>query len=760
MNDNSHDGMGTGDGDPPNGRVPDGFRPAGGRGPYETPRRWIEDGARALDELVHTHVATERTAILRCFHQTEAKSDGPLAERWWQVLSDSSAALQLQPSVLDCSIDQVIRLARDGAELALFVPPQEMGSGQSANAQESTGGWVVLRCPRNKRFLWWDAASGQTREIKSVRRLRSMLAPFAFDERIRCVAFYWKDFSLGNARSNGSPMRPVSRVQQILRAEWSDIYLVLLFAFITGLLMLATPIAVESLVNTVAFGRYLQPIVMLSLVLLTFLGFNAAIKALQTFIVEIIQQRLFARVAADFAHRIPRRATGATEQTYVPELVNRFFDVVSVQKISAFLLLDGINLVLSAVIGMAVLGFYHPFLLGFDAVLLAAVGFMILVLGRGAIQTAIKESKSKYYMASWLEDVARCPTTFSSAAGKRLSVCRSDRLVHDYLVNRKKHFRVLFRQIIFALSLQAIASTILLGLGGYLVVIGELTLGQLVAAELIVTVIVGAFAKMGKHLESFYDLCASVDKLGALFDLPMARPGTILQSIENAAPAIELQQVSYKRSHSGGSVSPVSVDVPGSGRLAIYGPTGSGKSTIMDLIHGSRRPGGGQLKVNGIQPCDLQSDDFWSHVELVRDGETFAGTIEENIHLQRSDVSGQDVDDALEITGLVDILAGLPDGLRTALASHGAPLSSNEVRLLLLTRAIASQPTLMMIDGVLDGLPDEQAVPILDYLTDPERPWTLVIGTGSQAIAERCSTILRLPKGEVVHSSRTAAADR
>jgi len=747
MKDTDHDASEPGDGEFSDGQADQGAYPNDAR----TAQRWVEDGARTFDELVHTHVPTERTAILRCFQQMEGKSDGPLPERWWQVLSDASAALQLRPSVLDCSIDQIIRLARDGADVALFAVPE---------SSESSAGWVVLRCSKGKRFQWWEAASGQTREIKSTSQLRAMLAPFAFDERIRCVAFHWRDVSLANARSGESQMKPLARVQQILRAEWSDIYLVILFAFIAGLLMLATPIAVESLVNTVAFGRYLQPIVMLSLVLLTFLGFNAAIKALQTFIVEIIQQRLFARVAADFAHRIPRRATEATEHMYMPELVNRFFDVVSVQKVSAFLLLDGINLVLSAVIGMAVLGFYHPFLLGFDAVLLASIAFLIIVLGRGAVKTAIKESKSKYYMASWLEDVARCQTTFASAAGKRLSVSRSDRLVHDYLVHRKKHFRVLFRQIVFALGLQAIASTLLLGLGGYLVVIRELTLGQLVAAELIVTVIVGAFAKMGKHLESFYDLCASVDKLGALFDLPMARPGTILQSIDDTPPAIELQQVSYKRGRVAGALPPVSVSVPSSGRLAIFGPTGSGKSTLLDLIHGSRRPAAGHLKVNGIQPCDLQSDDFWSHVELVRDGETFAGTVEENIHLQRSDVSGQDVDDALEITGLVDIVGALPDALQTQLASHGAPLSTNQIRLLLMARAIAAQPTLLMVDGVLDSLPDEQSERLLDYLTAPERPWTLVIGTGSQAIAERCASILRLPKGEVVHSHRTASPER
>ena len=164
-------------------------------------------------------------------------------------------------------------------------------------------------------------------------------------------------------------------------------------------------------------------------------------------------------------------------------------------------LLDGIGLILSAVIGMAVLAFYHPWLLGFDLVMMASIAFIILVLGRGAVDSAIKESKNKYYMAAWLEDIARCPTTFRTAGGTDLALERTDRLVHEYLEARQKHFRILMRQILFALGLQAVASTALLGIGGWLVVDGQLTLGQLVAAELIVTVIVRAFAKLGKHME-------------------------------------------------------------------------------------------------------------------------------------------------------------------------------------------------------------------------------------------------------------------
>jgi ABC-type bacteriocin/lantibiotic exporter with double-glycine peptidase domain len=683
-------------------------------------------------------VKLERTTVQRTFHVTHENHDGELLEDWWDVFSSAAASLQLRPAVLDCSVDQIIRLIGDGADCVLL----DRGNSDTSVQPQ----WLLLNHDSKARNVLWESGLGAEATIKSDRALRQRLLLLSEDERIRCVAFDWREVSLAEVHSSSDqPMKPLTRLLAVLRPEWSDIYLVIVFAFVVGLFTLATPIAVESLVNTVAFGRFLQPIVVLALILFFFLGFSAAISALQTYIVEVIQERLFARVAGDLAHRLPRLSTEANEGEYLPELTNRFFDVPTVQKASASLLLDGIGLVMSAAIGMAVLAFYHPFLLGFDLLLVAAIAFMIFVLGRGAVKTAMKESKSKYYMAAWLEDVSRCQTTFQSAAGKRLSASRSDRLIYDYLINRRKHFHVLLRQIMFALGLQAVASTVLLGLGGYLVVARELTLGQLVAAELIVAIIVGAFAKMGKHFESFYDLLASVDKLGVLFDLPMARTGTVLMQRTGEPMSIELQGVMYKRATQSHSFAPLSISLPGGSSTAIFGDSGTGKSTILDLIYGTRRPTSGQVLVDGTQPSDFQSDDYWNNVSLIRDGEVFASTIEENIHVQRTNVSGHDVEEALQAIGMAGVINATPDGMQTHLTSSGAPLAPNQVRLLLLARGIAGRPSLMLVDGLLDSLGDDEAQRALDYLLDERHPWTLIIATGRRWIAERCQHTIELP---------------
>jgi putative ABC transport system ATP-binding protein len=443
-----------------------------------------------------------RTEGRRAFRDAMAAFPDQESGGWWRWTIESLGSVGKRAKVLEATLRDALELIDEGAALILCSPtdPNE---------------WLAVVGRSSRKFLVIDDVSKASSRRVSRRSLKSALSDFSDEEgHLRCVAMEPGFGRHPGQESVEGHLTPFARLRALLQPEASDILTVFIYALTVGLLTLATPIAVEALVNTVAFGRFLQPVVVLALLLFMFLAFSAAIRAVQTIVVEIVQRRLFARVAGDLSYRLPRVQMTELDGAYAPELVNRFFDVVTVQKVSAQLLLEGIGLVLSAIVGMTVLAFYHPWLAGFDVILLAMIGLVVFVLGRGAVDSSVKESKEKYAMAAWLEDIARCPVAFRTDGGSEFALERSDRMIHDYLSARKKHFRILMRQILFALGLQALASTALLGIGGWLVVSGELTLGQLVAAELIVAVIVGSVAKLGKHMESFYDLLAAVDKLG------------------------------------------------------------------------------------------------------------------------------------------------------------------------------------------------------------------------------------------------------
>jgi len=539
--------------------------------------------------------------------------------------------------------------------------------------------------------------------------------------------------SIEPAHASEHEVEPFQRLWQLLAPERGDVWIVIVFAAINGLLALATPLAVETLVNTVAFGRLAQPVIILSLMLLGFLALSSAIRAVQTYAVEIIQRRLFARVAADLAYRLPRVQMEAMAGQSGRELVNRFFDVVTLQKASAQLLLDAVGLALSAFIGMIVLALYHPWLLGFDVVLLVMIAVTLFAMGRGAVATSIQESKAKYGVAAWLEDLAAARTTFRDSFSAEFALASSDRLLHKYLKARQKHFRILMRQIVFALGLQAISSTVLLGMGGWLVISGQLTLGQLVAAEMIVTVIVGSVAKTGKHLESWYDLLAAVDKLGVLFDLPIEQQQG-QNVLPNVGPAtvvlkdLELTSALDSRQQS------TSLTIRAGGRFCLPDAGDGRASQLMDHLFGLRRSPHGRVLVNGIDLRDLQPDALRTQVALVRNVELFSGTIAANVHREHPHIAPQAVNNALAAVGLLDEVLELNDGADTRVTEGGEPLTPSQARRLMFARAIVQNPKLLLIDGALDALPDDHSQSLCQWLSSPERPWTLVVVTAQTRI--------------------------
>ena len=272
------------------------------------------------------------------------------------------------------------------------------------------------------------------------------------------------DAALGALRSPSSRSfdgLPLRRLLALMRAETSDLWIVIIYSAGVGLLSLVVPVAVQSLVNTVAFGSLLQPLVVLTLFVLVALGFSAVMNAFRVYVVELIQRRLFVRVSTDVTQRLLRVKLAAFDRMHGPELVNRFFDVVTVQKSAALLLIEGSSLVMQTIVGMILLAVYHPLLLAFDLILIISMVVIIFVLGRGAIPTAIKESKSKYQMAAWLEELASHLSTFRSTSAARYALERADELAMLYVERRRTHFKIVLRQIVGSLLLQAVASAVL-----------------------------------------------------------------------------------------------------------------------------------------------------------------------------------------------------------------------------------------------------------------------------------------------------------
>ncbi|MEL6547265.1 MAG: ABC transporter ATP-binding protein, partial [Myxococcota bacterium] len=411
---------------------------------------------------------------------------------------------------------------------------------------------------------------------------------------------------------------PWQRLWAWISFERQDLWVAAAYAAAVGVFSLATPLAVQSLFNTVAFGTLFQPLLVLAIILFIALGVSAFLNALQLLIVEHIGRRVFLRTAMDFAARLPLVRSRLGDRD-LDELSNRFIDVVIVEKTMSKIVFDGLSATLQISVGLLLLGVYHPYLLAFDIILVASVLFVIFVLGRKAVSTAIVESKKKYALFAWLQDIAKNTLAFRSERGGDYATKRTTQMAEDWLGSRKRHFGIQFRQVTGMYTIQVVATTLLLALGGFLVVERQLSLGQLVAAELMIALTVSSLAKISTLFSQVYDLIAALDKIGAVLDLEA--PDVEGEDLGGGGQGLALQI----------NMSALSLQLAaGEKRLVCATERPESLNVIDGLISPSTQPRGA-IRIDRIDARDVAVDSLHESVMLLRPGSLFPGTVRDNL---------------------------------------------------------------------------------------------------------------------------------
>jgi ABC-type bacteriocin/lantibiotic exporter with double-glycine peptidase domain len=334
--------------------------------------------------------------------------------------------------------------------------------------------------------------------------------------------------------------------------------------------------------------------------------------------------------------------------------------------------------------------------------------------------------------------------TYKLTGASEYAHSRLASLTGQYIQARRKQYAVVFRQLVGAVTLHAVAATALLTLGGFLVIRGQLTLGQLVAAELIVSVALASFVKFGKQFEATYDLLAGVDKLGVLFDLPVEDETGEPHMADNSGARLELREVSYRYPNSLSAFARLSLVVESKERVAVRGPRGSGKSTFAELITGLRKPSEGVVLLDGSDLRGVARSSIRTQIDLIRGVEPVVGSVVDNMRLGRSGISSEDLRNALARLGILNEMLELPDGLRTEISADGVPLSRTTMLMLMIARMIVGRPRAVVIDSILDELDEASLARALAILIDPAAPWTLLVFTSRDEVCAAMDRVVEL----------------
>jgi putative ABC transport system ATP-binding protein len=554
------------------------------------------------------------------------------------------------------------------------------------------------------------------------------------------VGLNYNNFIMAKAQSE---LTPLQRVSQLISFEKQDILLLVYLTMGYGLLGIATPVAVQTMVNLVTMGGVLQPLYVVGFILFCLLGLSGGIYAIESFLVELIQRRIFIRSSLLIAQNTQQIHISVYDKSNPVELVNRYFDIQTVQKSVATLLTIGLTALLQGLIGSIVLLFYSLYFGILVIIMLVVLWAVIFWLGKQAEQTAVQESKAKYTMAAWLESIARNKWLSKFYGARQRTRDRTEHLAEYYLDARSAHFKVLMTQLISAVSMYAVIGTAMLVLGGTLVIKGQINLGQFVAAELIIFGVLSAFVRFITKLEYFYDLLAAVDKLGVLETLPVEASGQH-QSSGDGYHQLQAIDLSFNHHHQTALVNQLNFTVQRGQSLAVLGALGTGKSTLLELIAGLRQPEQGHLTYNGIDLRQLDLNHLRDRIGVANKMEWQQGSILENLRLTRTEIEIDEVIEVLQLLGLWADISKLERGIDTELTDYGAPMSYTQLQRLMLARAMLGAPDLMIIDGLLDGLAQHELEQVLTVLKRYEANWMLIVTTRFKHIAQQFQQVVTL----------------
>ena len=556
---------------------------------------------------------------------------------------------------------------------------------------------------------------------------------------------------------SGTPKHatPMQRFLNLLAVEKREIIYLYIYAVAAGLISLALPLGIQSIIGFVSSGQITVSVMVLIGLIVLALLIVGGLQVMQLWLVEYLQQRIFVRSAFDFAYRIPRFQAEALNKYYPPELMNRFFDVVSLQKGLAKILLDFSYAVIQIVFGLILLSLYHPYFIFLGVILVIVLVFIIWRTGPRGVETSIRESKYKYKLVAWLEELARSLSTFKLVGHTNLPMERTDGYVSSYLNVRKEHFSVLMTQYLSFVGFKTFITGGLLVLGCILVVQREINIGQFVASEIVIIMIMAAVEKIIVKLDTVYDVLTSLDKLGLVTDLPIEEvKGIKLDDLPlDGGLGIQVQHLRYRYPDTQRTaIDNISFDIKPSERVCLAGYNNSGKSTLISILLGLYPSYEGSIVYSGVSLRDLHIGNLRSLIgDNMSKEQLFDGTLLENITLGRH-LPLQDVLWAIETVGLNEYVHELPEGLQSYLIGGSQRLPGSVARKIVMARSLVRRPRLLIIDDFWVGVSKKEKLNMMRVLTSQQFNWTMLIVTNDPNVMALCDRTLLLQEGRLVAS--------
>lgn len=548
-------------------------------------------------------------------------------------------------------------------------------------------------------------------------------------------------------------MTPLKRYLRLLSLDKKDIIQLFFYAVFSGLISLSLPLGIQAIINFIQSGRVSVSWIVLIFLVVVGVAFVGILSLMQLRITENLQQKLFIRSSFEFAYRLPKIKFEEIYNAYPPELANRFFDTLTIQKGTSKLLLDFSGALLQITFGILLLSLYHQFFIIFG-ILLAFLLYVIFKFSfNSGLETSLKESKYKYKVVAWLQEMARNNYSFRKTSNFNFALQKNDTIVNDYLIYREKHFNIIKRQFTQLIIFKIIITASLLLIGGFLVLNQQMNIGQFVAAEIVILTVINSVEKIILGLETFYDVLTSVEKIGQITDLNLEEESNDEVTICYTSIELQTENVKYNFPDSKNNVlENISLIVNQGEKIVLNGENGSGKSTLIRLLSGLIQPTSGSFYINDDTFHKINLNQYRSQIGIILNDETpFEGTILENLTFGNKSTSSEELKWVLDAVQLTSFIKTLPKGLNTKIYPEGKQLSSSNAQKILLARSIINKPKILLYEDPTEKMDEQVAKEIINFIMDKKHDWSVIVSSRNEFWKSKSTREITMQNGLIIN---------
>ncbi len=549
-------------------------------------------------------------------------------------------------------------------------------------------------------------------------------------------------------------LTPWQRFIGLLELDKRDIRQVFYYAIFAGLVALSLPLGIQAIINLIQGAQISTSWIVLVIVVTMGVAFQGVLQLMQIRILENIQQKIFTRSSFEFVYRFPKITLNELRNDYPPELANRFFDTLTVQKGLPKILIDFPAALLQIILGLLLLSFYHPFFIIYGILLILLVYLLFKSTAKKGLETSLLESKKKYNVAHWIQEVARSLISFKLSGRTNLAMKKNDELTAAYLDARESHFKILMLQFGQMVGFKVLVTLGLLLIGGLLVINQQMNIGQFVAAEIIILLLISSVEKVITGLESFYDVLTSLEKIGQVVDKKLENQEGEDPFIHKKGITVELNDVKYNSTNGEEILKGVTFSLSSKDRIHLTGASGSGRTTLLKIISGLIPSTSGELFINDISAKAVWPKMYRANIgQVLPDQTPFEGTILENIIFDSKHFDNERLNEILRLLGLLDFIKRQANGIHTVIHPEGQKIPFTVSKRILLARAIFHEPRLLILKDPLEYFDEEEAKRIINYLVSPERNWALVVSGNNPLWKQNCKRTILLDNGIIMKNN-------